>query len=136
VELSSIESLEDECFTEINRLRRSHNRQPLEFSERLREVARDYSRRMAEERFFSHTDPEGRGIRDRVNAAGIRWKSLGENIATSRGYTNPVAVSVHGWMESEGHRANILSSRFNQTAVGVWISRNGTVYFTEIFLRR
>jgi uncharacterized protein YkwD len=131
-----IETLERQCMSEINRLRRAYRLAPLEFSRELLPVARTYSRRMAEEGFFSHTDPEGRGTHDRLNTAGIRWRSLAENIASERGWVNPVAVSVHGWMESEGHRSNILSAQFDQTAVGVWISENGSVYFTQIFMRR
>jgi uncharacterized protein YkwD len=91
---------------------------------------------MSEERFFSHTDPEGLSTPERVNRAGIKWKAVAENIASSRGYSNPVAVSMHGWMNSAGHRRNILNEHFNVTAVGVWISDTGAVYFTEIFLKR
>jgi uncharacterized protein YkwD len=91
---------------------------------------------MSEDGFFSHTDPEGLSTRERVNRAGIKWKAVAENIATSSGYSNPVAVSMHGWMDSAGHRSNILSQHFNLTAIGVSISATGAVYFTEIFLKR
>jgi uncharacterized protein YkwD len=130
------DALERQCLSEINRLRRAYRLAPLEFNQELLPVARSYSRRMAEEGFFSHTDPEGRGTSHRLNTAGVRWRALAENIASERGYVNPVAVSVHGWMDSEGHRSNILNSGFDQTAVGVWISENGSVYFTQIFIRR
>ena len=131
-----IEVLERQCLSEINRLRRAYHLTPLEFSRELLPVARTYSRRMAEEGFFAHTDPEGRGTHDRLNSAGIRWRALAENIASERGWVNPVAVSLHGWMNSAGHRSNILSAEFDQTAVGAWISDNGAVYFTQIFIRR
>ncbi len=130
-----IEALERQCLSEINRLRRAYHLAPLEFYKELLPVARGYSRRMAEEGFFSHTDPEGRGTRERLNVAGIRWSALAENIASERGWVNPVAVSVHGWMDSAGHRGNILNASFNQTAVGAWISENGAVYFTQIFIK-
>ena len=131
-----IESLERQCLSEINRLRRAYHLGPLEFSRVLLPVARTYSRRMAEEGFFSHTDPEGRGTNDRLKGAGIRWRALAENISSERGWVNPVAVSVHGWMDSAGHRSNILNGEFDQTAVGVWISESGAVYFTQIFIKR
>ena len=131
-----IEILERYCLSEINRLRRAYHLAPLEFHKELLPVARGYSRRMAEEGFFSHTDPEGRGTRDRLNGAGIKWSSLAENIASERGWVNPVAVMVHGWMDSAGHRGNILNAGFDQTAVGAWISDNGSVYFTQIFIKR
>jgi uncharacterized protein YkwD len=133
---TEIESLELQCLSEINRLRRAYRLAPLEFNQELLPVARSYSRRMAEEGFFSHTDPEGRGTNHRLNVAGIRWRALAENIASERGWVNPVAVTVHGWMDSAGHRSNILSADFDQTAVGAWISENGAVYFTQIFIRR
>ncbi|HVF91931.1 MAG TPA: CAP domain-containing protein [Blastocatellia bacterium] len=134
--LREIESLESQCFDEVNRQRKGYGLTPLEFSEELLEVARYYSRRMAEENFFSHVDPDGHTVRQRVSEAGIRWRVLGENLAFTNGYINPVAVSVKGWMESPGHRKNILDDSYRQAAIGAWISKDGTVYFTEIFMRR
>ncbi|HKG22958.1 MAG TPA: CAP domain-containing protein [Blastocatellia bacterium] len=134
--LREIESLESQCFDEVNRLREGYGLAALEFSGELLEVARYYSRRMAEENFFSHVDPEGHTVRQRVSGAGISWRVLGENLAFTNGYINPVAVSVKGWMESPGHRKNILDGSYRQAAIGAWISKDGTVYFTEIFLRR
>ena len=129
-----IESLEQQCLDEVNDIRRLRHLRPLSLFEDLLPVAREYSRRMAEERFFSHTDPEGRSVRERVDEAEIRWRMLGENLAYANGYINPVAASLRGWMESPGHRRNILDPDYSKTAIGVWVSSNGTVYFTEIFL--
>jgi uncharacterized protein YkwD len=134
--IREIESLEQQCLDEINRVRR-HSRLPrLNFDEELLPVAREYSRRMAEQHFFSHSDPDGRTVRERVDEADIRWRMVGENLAYSSGYVNPVAASLHGWMESAGHRRNILDPDFSLTAIGVWIKEDGTVYFTEIFLKQ
>ncbi|HXG92606.1 MAG TPA: CAP domain-containing protein [Blastocatellia bacterium] len=133
--LEYVESLEQQCLNEVNRVREAHGLAPLEFSERLLEVARDYSRRMAEENFFSHTDPEGNTVRQRVDRANIRWRMIGENLAYSKGYISPVAASMTGWMDSPGHRRNILDPNYRLSAIGAWVSANGTVYFTEIFLR-
>ncbi len=133
--LREIERLESDCFHEVNVQREAHGLKPLRYSEELLEVARYYSRRMAEENFFSHKDPDGRTVRQRVTEAGITWRVLGENLAYSNGYINPVAVSVKGWMESPGHRKNILDPTYAETAIGAWISSNGTIYFTEIFLK-
>lgn len=134
--MREIESLERQCFDEVNRVREGYGIEPLELSEELLEVARYYSRRMAEENFFSHVDPEGQTVRQRVSRAGIRWRVLGENLAFTSGYINPVAVSIRGWMESPGHRRNILDGDYRHAAIGAWISKDGTVYFTEIFMRR
>jgi uncharacterized protein YkwD len=134
--LYEVEQLEQQCLEQINRQREARGVPILRFSPELLQLARYYSWRMAEEKFFSHTDPEGRTIRERVSEYGIKWQVLGENLAYSNGYVNPVAASLHGWMDSPGHRKNILDSTFNYTAIGAWISENGTVYFTEIFMKR
>jgi uncharacterized protein YkwD len=132
--LGEVETLEMQCFNEVNRVRVGHGLTPLAFNEALLRVARDYSRRMAEENFFSHNDPDGHTVRERVSEANIRWRMLGENLSYSNGYINPVAVSMTGWMDSPTHRRNLLDRAWRQTAIGAWISNNGTVYFTEIFL--
>jgi uncharacterized protein YkwD len=134
--LREIETLEQQCLSEVNRIRNHHGLRPFDLDLDLLDVARGYSRRMAEERFFSHVDPEGRSVKQRIEQASIKWRMVGENLAYSNGYINPVAASMHGWMESPGHRSNILDPDFRLTAIGVWISSNGTVYFTEIFLRQ
>jgi uncharacterized protein YkwD len=133
--IREIESLEQQCLDEVNRVRRARHLLPLELYEGLLPVARDYSRRMAEEHFFSHNDPDGRTVRERVGEADIKWRMVGENLAYSNGYVNPVAASLHGWMESPGHRANILEPDYRLTAIGAWIGSDGTVFFTEIFLK-
>lgn len=134
--LREIAALEKECFEQVNLVRQAHGLFALDLDEDLLEVARAYSRRMAEEKFFAHEDPEGRTVRQRVDRTGIKWRMIGENLAYSNGYLSPVAASLHGWMESEPHKRNMLDPGFTQTAVGVWISSDGTVYFTEIFLKR
>lgn len=131
-----IESLEEQCLDEVNRVRRARRLAPLAFCADLLPVARQYSRRMAEQHFFSHTDPEGHTVRERVSDKNIRWRIVGENLSYSNGYVNPVAASIHGWMDSPGHRRNILDSAYNLTAIGAWIGTDGTVYFTEIFLKQ
>ncbi|MEW6127156.1 MAG: CAP domain-containing protein [Acidobacteriota bacterium] len=134
--LYEVEQLERRCFDEVNRQRKARGLAPLRFSDELLPLARYYSWRMAEEKFFSHTDPEGRTIKERVSEYGIRWRVLGENLAYSNGYVNPVAASLSGWMDSPGHRKNILESVYTQSAIGAWISANGTVYFTQIFISK
>jgi len=134
--IREIESLEQQCLDEVNRVRRRNRLPQLNFYEELLPVAREYSRRMAEQNFFSHDDPEGRTVRERVEEADIKWRMVGENLAYSNGYVNPVAASLHGWMDSAGHRRNILDPDFSLTAIGVWIKEDGTVYFTEIFLKQ
>jgi uncharacterized protein YkwD len=99
---------------------------------RLHKAARDYSALMAAKDFFSHTSPDGSSFVDRIAAAGYpRSAAAAENIAY--GYADAVAV-VKGWMDSAGHRANILNC--DHKAVGVGLAyRNSTPYWTQDFGR-
>lgn len=118
----------------INEKRREHGLSPLQGSDEVAQVAREHSRRMAEEKFFGHVDPAGRAFFDRLRGAGIDYRAAAENIFSSTNVPDPVESAVKGWMGSPGHRANILRPEFNQTGVGIW--REGdTFYFTQVFLR-
>jgi uncharacterized protein YkwD len=130
-----IEFLEWHCFEEVNRERKKNLLPPLEVFGPLVAIARSYSRRMAEEGFFSHTDPEGRTVFERVKESGIKFSQLAENLLTIKGYLNPVPPGVEQWMSSERHRLNILNPEYRYAAIGAWVDRNGTVYFTQIFVR-
>ncbi|WP_165368304.1 CAP domain-containing protein [Phytoactinopolyspora endophytica] len=96
--------------------------------ERLDEAAQGHSVDMAERNYMSHTSPEGEGPGDRAEAAGYpRWS--GENIAM--GYATAEAV-VDGWMNSEGHRANILNC--DSAAIGVGVAEGDEgIYWTQLF---
>jgi uncharacterized protein YkwD len=118
----------------INQIRQQQGLSPLRENEKLAQVARQYSKRMAAEKFFSHTSPSGDTMVQRVEAAHIFYFMLGENLFRSSNITEPVPVAVKGWMDSPGHRANILRGEYRETGIGVW--RNGNdYYFTQLFLR-
>lgn len=119
----------------INQVRQNEGLKPLQNNERLAEVARNYSRQMAEKNFFSHTGADGSTATQRVEAAGITYWVVGENLFKGTNLTQPVKIAVEGWLESPGHRANILRPWFTQTGVGVW-RINNTYYITQLFLRR
>lgn len=91
---------------------------PLEVDPILRGLARSYSRRMAEDGFFDHVDPDGADPFDRMEAAGFSGATpWGENIAA--GYPDPAEVMA-GWMTSPGHCANILEPAFQVMGVGFY----------------
>lgn len=79
---------------------------------------------------FSHTRPDGSAWSTVLSEYKISVHAAGENLAY--GYNTPEAV-VTGWMNSSGHRANILSSDFNNIGIGVYTDSNGTVYCTQLF---
>ncbi len=105
---------------------------PVVWDEPATDVAYAHSVDMDVRNFFSHTNPDGLGPGDRINAAGIRWTAWGENIA--RGQDSPGAV-MSGWMASPGHRDNILNANFTHLGVGVH-SASGGPWWTQVFLRR
>lgn len=101
---------------------------PLRVDDRLVAAAQGHSSDMATRDYFSHTSPEGDGPGERTAEQGYpEWS--GENIAL--GYPTPESV-VAGWMESEGHRANILNCDSVATGVGAADSENG-IYWTQVF---
>ena len=81
---------------------------------------------------FSHTRPDGRSCFTALEEAGVSYSSAGENIAY--GQKTPAEV-VEAWMNSDGHRANILNKNFTDIGVGCFISPGGTVYWTQLFIR-
>lgn len=99
----------------------------------LREVARAHSEDMAARDFFDHVNPDGDDPFDRLDDAGIAFNNAGENIAFNQGFPNPAAVAVDGWMNSQGHRENILRSAFTHAGMGVAVTANGEHYFTQVF---
>ncbi|MEU9843830.1 CAP domain-containing protein [Actinomadura sp. NPDC048032] len=96
---------------------------------RLQAAAQGHSADMVARDFFDHTNPSGRSPGDRITAAGYRWSTYGENIAY--GQRTPAAV-MSAWMNSSGHRANILNCRFKNIGVGVAL-KSGTPYWTQNF---
>ncbi|WAL60272.1 CAP domain-containing protein [Thermocoleostomius sinensis] len=118
----------------INEIRLEQGLTDLQQNDRLAEVARRYSQRMAEQAFFSHTSPDGDTPAQRVQSAGIRYWMVGENLFRSSNIPRPVDAAVEGWMESPGHRENILRAEYRETGIGVW--RHGSDYYiTQLFLR-
>ncbi len=78
---------------------------------------------------FSHTRPNGTGFETALNEYGVSYRAAGENIAY--GQKSPQEV-VTGWMNSPGHRANILNGKFNKIGIGVY-KTNGVIYWSQLF---
>lgn len=124
-----------ELATEAVRLtnveRAQHGCPELRVDDRLVAAAQGHSEDMAERDYFSHTSPEGEGPGERARDADYPWWS-GENIA--RGQRTAEAV-VDAWMNSEGHRANILNCQSVAIGMGVADSSRG-LYWTQLFGRQ
>ena len=96
----------------------------------LHNAARGHSSDMAANNYFSHTSQDGRTFADRIRAAGYTGSAIAENIAW--GQSTPQAVMT-SWMNSSGHRANILNCRYNALGVGLAYSSDGRPYWTQDF---
>ncbi|GAA3148290.1 sigma-70 family RNA polymerase sigma factor [Streptomyces rectiviolaceus] len=102
---------------------------PLTLNSKLGNAAQGHSDDMAERDFFDHTNPDGEDPGDRVTAAGYKWSTYGENIAA--GQRTPAAV-MDSWMNSSGHRANILNCSFKEIGIG-YRQGSGGPWWTQNF---
>lgn len=134
VQSPTIAQMEVEVQQQINKIRQEQGLNSLQNHERLAEVAREYSQTMAREEFFSHTGPDGDTPAQRVRDAGISYSMVGENLFMSTNAPQPVNLAVKGWMDSPGHRENILRPEYAETGIGIWQEGN-TYYITQLFLR-
>lgn len=116
----------------VNDERREAGLHALTWNHQLFNAAREHSLDMAVENYFSHTGLDGRSAGDRIFDAGYDWQTYGENIAY--GYVTPDAVMA-GWMNSAGHRANILNGSFCELGVGIAEHANSghQLYWTQDF---
>jgi uncharacterized protein YkwD len=102
--------------TLVNQERAKAGCAPLSVDARLATAARAHSADMANRNYFAHDTPEGVNVGTRVTNAGYRWSAVGENIA--KGQPDAAAV-MQAWMNSPGHRANILNCRFTNIGIGL-----------------
>lgn len=127
---SSVLSYEKEVVRLVNEIRAENGLQALTYDWELSRVARYKSQDMKDNKYFSHTSPTYGSPFQMIKNFGITYRSAGENIA--KGYATPQAV-VNGWMNSSGHRANILNASFNRIGVGYVASGN---YWTQMFIQK
>lgn len=121
--------------SEINDIRQSYGLQPLRWNANVANVARQHSQNMADNNFFSHADPQGNTALERLLAAGIQFNLVAENLALNENAPDPVALVIEGWLDSPGHRQNILRPEVTETGVGV-VRQGEEYFFTQLFIRR
>jgi stress response protein SCP2 len=115
--------------TVTNAQRARHRLPPLGVDARLAAAAHAHSADMVGRGFFAHVDPDGRGVDQRVRAAGYAYRVVAENIAA--GQPDAGAV-VEAWMNSPGHRANILHPEVTEIGVGRATGGIG-IHWTQVF---
>lgn len=109
----------------VNKNRSRYSRRPLQLDAELSEVAQAHAEDMAQRDYFSHSSPEGKQAGFRLRFAGVHWRTWGENIAT---YHPTSSAVMKAWMNSSGHRANILNRNFGRIGIGYYQS-----YWVQIF---
>lgn len=134
--LLSVGSLERAIFDAINEQRRKQNLLPLLWAEDLAVAARAHSTAMARRNFFAHDVPRGAAFSARMHPLMAGRSGIAENLFQSQGYADPVQTAVEGWLQSPGHRRNLLNPAYNETGVGAAVSEDKTLYFTQIFATR
>ena len=112
---SELTADEQEVFDLINAKRVANGLSALKINDELQNVARIKAQDMVNNNYFSHTSPTYGSPFDMIKSFGISYKTAGENIAGN----SSNSAAVNAWMNSEGHRANILSNNYNYTGVAV-----------------
>lgn len=124
-------TLEGQIVVLVNKERLKVGLAPLKSNWELARVARIKSQDMIDKNYFSHTSPTYGSPFDMMSNFGIKYMSAGENIA----YGQPTPTSVMtSWMNSAGHKANILNKSYTEIGVGVAKKSNGTIYWTQQFI--
>lgn len=124
----SVHAYEKAVVDLVNEQRAQRGLAPLTLSAELCAGARVKSQDMADNNYFSHTSPTYGSPFDMMKQFGITYNTAGENIA--QGYATPEAV-VTAWMNSQGHRENILSAKYTTLGVGYVADGN---YWTQWFI--
>jgi uncharacterized YkwD family protein len=125
---SAVSAYEQKVVDLTNQERAKNGLKPLALDTALSKVAREKSNDMQSKGYFSHTSPTYGSPFDMMKKFGITYRTAGENIA--KGQPTPEAV-VKAWMESPGHRANILKAEYTHIGVGHVASGN---HWTQMFI--
>lgn len=131
--IDDVKAFEKEVVRLTNIERSKNGLKPLNENWELSRVARFKSQDMIDRRYFDHTSPTYGSPFTMMKNFEIRYTAAGENIAY--GQRTPEEV-VNGWMNSPGHRANILNANFTQIGVGFAKTSSGTPYWTQMFIRQ
>ena len=126
--------IEDQILALVNSERQNAGSPPLNISCELANAARDHNAKMASDGFFEHRGDGERCLFDRVTFAGTSADAVGENLFKASQADGVAQQCVAMWMQSDGHRRNLLSRDFDTTGVSVLYSK-GECYVTEDFAR-
>jgi uncharacterized protein YkwD len=118
--LADRDEVSREMLDQVNTARRQAGLKPLRLNGVLAKSAQRHAEDMLKRGYFDHRSPAGTTVRERSRAAGYNWAAIGENIAFGQTSVDEV---VETWMDSPGHRKNILSPNFTELGVGLAVGR-------------
>ena len=127
---SSMNSDEKEVFDLINKQRTNNGLPALQNDSEVQRIARIKAQDMVDNNYFSHNSPTYGSSFDMLKSFKVSYKTVGENIAANS--SNSSAVTA--WMNSSGHKANILNSSFNYTGIGVVSSPRYGKMYVQMFI--
>lgn len=130
--IDDVKSQENEVIRLVNVERAKYGLPALKANWQLSRVARYKSQDMVDKGYFSHTSPTYGSPFKMMESFGIRFSAAGENIAM--GMRTPAEV-MNAWMNSPGHRNNILNNSFNEIGVGLAKDSKGRQYWTQMFIK-
>lgn len=129
---STMNSDEKEVFNLINKQRTNNGLRALKVDNEVQRLARIKAQDMVNNNYFSHESPTYGSPFDMLKSFKISYKSAGENIAGN----SSNAGAVNAWMNSSGHKANILNSSFNYTGIGVVSSPKYGKVYVQVFVQK
>lgn len=121
---------EQETLDLINAKRNEAGLSTLQIDSEIQNIARVKAQDMVDNNYFSHTSPTYGSPFDMMKSYGITYKTAGENIAGNSSNSG----AVNAWMNSEGHKANILSNNYNYTGLGVVSSPKYGKIYVQMFI--
>ncbi|HHW47726.1 MAG TPA: SafA/ExsA family spore coat assembly protein [Clostridiaceae bacterium] len=130
--IDDVKALEDEVIKLVNAERAKRGLAALKANWQLSRVARYKSQDMVNKGYFSHTSPTYGSPFKMMESFGLKFSAAGENIAY--GQRTPQEV-MNAWMNSPGHRSNILNPSYNEIGVGLARTKSGVNYWTQMFIK-
>ncbi len=129
---SDIKNIETELVKLVNIERTKAGRPALTENSNLNNAAKLKSEDFITKNYFSHESPTYGSPFNMLSSLGITYTAAAENIASGQRSAEEV---MRYWMNSPGHRANILSATYNQIGVGIARDKNGNLYWTQLFIK-
>lgn len=131
--IDAIKAIENEVIRLVNVERSKNGLTALRGNWQLSRIARYKAENMRDKNYFSHTSPDYGSPFDMIKNFGISFSAAGENIAMGQQNASSVMTS---WMNSTGHRQNILNTGYTEIGVGIAKTSNGSIYWVQQFIRR